>query len=228
MVPWLAAYPVRFPPVEQALHEPDGLLAAGGALTPDWLLAAYERGIFPWFGESDPILWWSPDPRLVLFPDELRVRRSLAKRLRNGGFRVTFDGAFDSVIHQCGALRESREGTWITHQVRAAYGRLHRLGYAHSIEVWQAGELVGGLYGLALGRVFFGESMFSLRPDASKIALVELSRRLQAQGFTLIDCQVRTDHLLSMGAREIDRDEFIRYLEQHAWIERAPQPWAAD
>ncbi|OHV09937.1 leucyl/phenylalanyl-tRNA--protein transferase [Kushneria phosphatilytica] len=226
MVPWLAALPIQFPPVDQALREPDGLLAAGGALTPDWLLAAYVRGIFPWFGESDPILWWSPDPRLVLFPAELRVRRSLAKRWRNGGFSVTLDCAFDSVIHHCGALRAQHEGTWITDRIRAAYSRLHRLGYAHSVEVWQSGTLAGGLYGIALGRVFFGESMFSLQPDASKIALAELTRYLQALDFTLIDCQVHTDHLVSMGAREIDRNEFIRYLEHDAWIDHPPAPWA--
>lgn len=216
MLPWLPARPIRFPPLATALDEPDGLLAAGGALTPEWLLAAYRRGIFPWFADGQPILWWSPDPRLVLFPDEIRVRRSLAKRLRNAGFHITADRDFAAVIEACATTRAAAEGTWITAPMQAAYHRLHQLGYAHSIEVWQAERLVGGLYGVALGRMFFGESMFSLERDASKVALVHLARHLQARGGGLIDCQMHTPHLVSLGARDIARADFIDYLEEYA------------
>ncbi|CAM3454746.1 leucyl/phenylalanyl-tRNA--protein transferase [Halomonas lysinitropha] len=216
MLPWLSDRSVVFPPVGSALRDPDGLLAAGGALTPEWLLAAYRRGIFPWFSDDQPILWWSPDPRMVLFPDEIRVRRSLAKRLRNAGFRVTADTAFERVVEECAAPRDGQSGTWITDEMREAYGGLHRLGAAHSLEVWQAGELVGGLYGVAMGPVFFGESMFSRQADASKIALVQLARAMAAGGGRLIDCQMHTGHLASLGARDIARSEFIGYLEQ--WL----------
>ncbi|SEK92862.1 leucyl/phenylalanyl-tRNA--protein transferase [Halomonas daqiaonensis] len=208
-----------FPPVASALCDPDGLLAVGGALTPEWLLAAYRRGIFPWFSDDQPILWWSPDPRMVLFPDEIRVRRSLAKRLRNAGFRVTANTAFERVMAECAAPRDGEPGTWITEEMREAYGRLHRLGAAHSVEVWRAGELVGGLYGLAMGPVFFGESMFSRQADASKVALVQLARAMAAGGGRLIDCQMHTEHLASLGARDIARTEFIGYLEQ--WLGNA-------
>ncbi len=216
MLPWLPAYPVRFPDLDLALDEPDGLLAAGGALTPEWLIAAYRRGIFPWFCDGQPILWWSPDPRMVLFPDELRVRRSLAKRVRNAGFRITRDQAFDRVIATCAELRNEAEGTWITTPMQAAYQRLHRLGHAHSVEIWRGNQLVGGLYGVALGRVFFGESMFSRESDASKVALVHLARHLQACGGGVIDCQMHTTHLASLGARDIARERFIDYLELYA------------
>lgn len=215
MLPWLPSRPVGFPSLDSALDEPDGLLAAGGALTPEWLLAAYQRGIFPWYSEDQPILWWSPDPRLVLFPDEIRVRRSLAKRLRNAGFRVTFDRAFAAVIAACAAVRADAEGTWITPSMQAAYHRLYQLGHAHSVEVWYEERLVGGLYGIALGRMFFGESMFSRERDASKVALVHLARHLQAQGGGLIDCQMHTPHLVSLGARDIARRDFIVYLEHY-------------
>ncbi|WP_355661554.1 leucyl/phenylalanyl-tRNA--protein transferase [Halomonas salifodinae] len=223
MLPWLAPYPVQFPPLDHALRDPDGLLAAGGALTPDWLLAAYRRGIFPWYSDDQPILWWSPDPRMVLFPEELRVRRSLAKRLRNGGFRVTRDHAFEAVIEQCATSREGREGTWITDEMRDAYCRMHARGHAHSVEVWQGDTLVGGLYGMALGRVFFGESMFSRVSDASKVALVHLCQHLQAHGGGLIDCQMHTAHLASLGARDIARETFIGYLEQY--VDQASGAW---
>lgn len=216
MLPWLPDRPVGFPPVASALRDPDGLLAAGGALTPEWLLAAYRRGIFPWFSDDQPVLWWSPDPRMVLFPDEIRVRRSLTKRLRNGGFRVTADTVFERVVAACAAPRDGQPGTWITAEMRAAYGRLHRLGAARSVEVWRAGELVGGLYGVAMGPVFFGESMFSRQADASKVALVHLARAMAAGGGRLIDCQMHTGHLASLGARDIARSEFIGYLEQ--WL----------
>jgi len=216
MLPWLPDRPVSFPPVTSALRDPDGLLAAGGALTPDWLLAAYRRGIFPWFSDDQPVLWWSPDPRMVLFPDVIRVRRSLAKRLRNGGFRVTANTAFERVVAACAAPRDGQPGTWITAEMQAAYTRLHRRGAAHSVEVWRADELAGGLYGVAMGPVFFGESMFSRQTDASKVALVHLARAMEAGGGRLIDCQMHTGHLASLGARDIARSEFIGYLEQ--WL----------
>lgn len=219
MLPWLPERPVGFPPIASALRDPDGLLAAGGALTPEWLLAAYRRGIFPWFSDDQPVLWWSPDPRMVLFPDEIRVRRSLAKRLRNGGFRVSVDTAFERVVAACAAPRDGQPGTWITVEMQAAYARLHRLGAAHSVEVWRGGELAGGLYGVAMGPVFFGESMFSRVPDASKVALVHLARAMNAGGGRLIDCQMHTGHLASLGARDIARSEFIGYLEQ--WLGEA-------
>jgi leucyl/phenylalanyl-tRNA---protein transferase len=218
MLPWLATRPVYFPPVELALTEPEGLLAAGGDLSADWLLGAYRRGIFPWYGDDQPILWWSPDPRMVLFPAELRVRRSLAKRLRNAGFRVTADHAFAAVVRACAAPRRGQPGTWITAEMRDAYDRLHRLGAAHSVEVWRDEALVGGLYGVALGPVFFGESMFARETDASKVALVHLARAMQAGGGRLIDCQLHTPHLASLGARDIARDVFIGYLEK--WLGR--------
>ncbi|MHB0776477.1 leucyl/phenylalanyl-tRNA--protein transferase [Halomonas sp. WWR20] len=225
MLPWLPAHPVQFPDVSHALDEPDGLLAAGGSLTPAWLLAAYRRGIFPWFSEGQPILWWSPDPRLVLFPQELKVRRSLAKRVRNGGFRVTFDNAFAEVMHACATIRAETDGTWITPEMEAAYCALHDKGYAHSVETWHEGRLVGGLYGISLGRIFFGESMFSLMRDASKVALVHLTRHLGAHGVELIDCQVHTTHLASLGARDIARATFIDYLERHAHQEPPTGLW---
>jgi len=216
MLPWLPDHPVGFPPVASALQAPEGLLAAGGDLTPEWLVAAYRRGIFPWFSADQPVLWWSPDPRMVLFPEEIRIRRSLAKRVRNAGFQVTADAAFARVMAACAAPREGEPGTWITAKMHAAYGRLHQLGVARSVEVWRDGDLVGGLYGVAMGPVFFGESMFSRQPDASKIALVHLARAMAASGGRLIDCQMHTAHLSSLGARDIARSTFIGYLNQ--WL----------
>lgn len=216
MIDWLAPRPVGFPPPENALQTPNGLLAAGGALTPDWLLAAYRRGIFPWFNEEDPILWWSPDPRMVLFPASLRVRRSLAKRMRNSGMTVTFDQAFESVITQCAEQRQAREGTWISSDIIRAYVALHQMGHGHSVEVWEGNTLVGGLYGILLGRVFFGESMFSIRPDSSKIALVRLVEWLsEGHDLALIDCQMHTSHLASMGACDISREHFNALLRRY-------------
>ncbi|WP_458526147.1 leucyl/phenylalanyl-tRNA--protein transferase [Onishia taeanensis] len=215
MLPWLPTSPVQFPSLDQALDEPDGLLAAGGALTPEWLIAAYRRGIFPWFCDDQPILWWSPSPRMVLFPREIRIRRSLAKRLRNAGFQVSWNTDFAAVIAACADARSADEGTWISDDMRRAYMALHALGYAHSIEVWRNGHLVGGLYGVGMGRMFFGESMFSREPDASKVALVHLARHLESLGDGLIDCQMHTSHLASMGAREIARQAFISYLDQY-------------
>jgi leucyl/phenylalanyl-tRNA--protein transferase len=224
VIPWLGR-DIAFPPLATALREPNGLLAAGGDLSPRRLLEAYRRGIFPWFSEGDPILWWSPDPRMVLAPAELKVSRSLAKTLRNKPYEVRFDTAFDAVIRACAAPREGEPGTWITAEMRAAYDRLHRLGYAHSVETWIDGELAGGLYGVAIGRMFYGESMFSRARDASKIALAHLARRLQEAGFGLIDCQMRTEHLASLGAREIPRAAFQRAVGELVDYPGRPGPW---
>ena len=205
-----------FPPISQALREPDGLLAVGGCLSSERLLAAYRQGIFPWYNEDDPILWWSPDPRLVLFPERLIVSRSLSKTLRQGRFTVTFDKAFGEVMQGCAAPRMTEGGTWLNTDMHAAYLELHRLGYAHSVEVWQQGELVGGLYGVTLGQVFFGESMFHRQTDASKVGFVTLVTQLKIWGYQLIDCQVRTAHLVSLGAEEISRQQFCKLLAQYA------------
>lgn len=202
----------RFPPVERALTEPNGLLAIGGCLDPDWLLEAYRNGIFPWFSPGQPILWWSPDPRMVLFPDRLEVSRSLDKLVRRGVYTVTIDRAFGRVIRACSEPRDADGGTWITEDMIEAYTRLHELGHAHSIEAWFEGELAGGLYGVALGRVFFGESMFFRRRDASKVAFVQLARQLRRWGFGVIDCQMSTEHLRRFGAVEIARTEFMELL----------------
>ena len=219
--------PDSFPPVEGALTEPDGLLCAGGDLSPARLLAAYRRGIFPWYSEGEPILWWSPDPRLVLLPDELRISRSLAKTLRNRGFRVSFNECFQQVIANCADAGErALEGTWISPEMHAAYAELHRMGYAHSVEVWDDDRLVGGLYGLRLGRVFFGESMFSTERDASKVALCHLVAALRTREVGLIDCQVPTAHLSSLGARLVPRAEFVARLQRDIH-ELAPGPISA-
>ncbi|HSH49751.1 MAG TPA: leucyl/phenylalanyl-tRNA--protein transferase [Halomonas sp.] len=217
MLPWLPPYPLYFPPVQEALETPDGLLAAGGDLRPERLLLAYRSGIFPWYSDDQPLLWWSPDPRMVLFPEEIRVRRSLAKRIRHGGFQLTANQAFDEVVEACAAPRADRPGTWITDDMRNAYRQLHRLGAAQSLEVWQQGRLAGGLYGIAMGPVFFGESMFSRVSDASKVALVCLARSMAAGQGRLIDCQMHTPHLASLGARDIARDTFIGYLDK--WLQ---------
>jgi leucyl/phenylalanyl-tRNA--protein transferase len=221
MIPWLTGRPA-FPAPDRALDHPPGLLAAGGALDPEWLLEAYRQGIFPWFNDGEPILWWSPDPRLVLIPTEVRISRSLAKRLRRGEFEVRIDTAFAAVTAACAAPRRHAAGTWISPDIQAAYGRMHELGYAHSIECWQHGTLVGGLYGIALGRVFYGESMFARATDASKVALVHLARLLAAHHFALIDCQMSTAHLQSMGAREITRADFSAGLAR--WTAEQPVP----
>jgi leucyl/phenylalanyl-tRNA--protein transferase len=212
MIPWLGPND-PFPEIDRALREPNGLLAAGADLSPERLLTAYRRGIFPWFGPEDPILWWSPDPRMVLFPDEFKVSRSLAKRLRRGDYEVRFDTAFEAVMRACAEPRAGQHGTWIIEEMVQAYVRLHELGYAHSVESWQDGRLVGGLYGMALGRMFFGESMFSRATDASKVALARLVERLRALEFGLIDCQMETEHLASLGARPIARSEFLNKAE---------------
>jgi leucyl/phenylalanyl-tRNA--protein transferase len=202
-----------FPPLRAALQHPNGLLAIGGDLTPQRLLDAYAHGIFPWFSPGEPVLWWSPDPRMVMFPDELKVSRSLAKRLKKNNYEVRFDTAFREVMQACStAPREGQNGTWIVPDMVDAYCRLYELGYAHSAETWIDGELVGGLYGVKLGRMFYGESMFHRVTDASKIAFVHMVRRLQQQGIGMIDCQMHTSHLASLGAREIPRDEFSHRL----------------
>jgi leucyl/phenylalanyl-tRNA---protein transferase len=199
-----------FPPVERALKDPNGLLAAGGDLSLERLLAAYRRGIFPWYSGAEPILWWSPDPRMVLRCDELKVSRSLAKSVRNKGYEVRIDTAFESVLAGCA---DRSQGTWLGRAMRKAYAALHRAGYAHSFEAWRGPELVGGLYGVAVGRMFFGESMFSRATDASKVALVALVEELRARSFPLIDCQMHTALLASLGAKEIPRRAFLRALE---------------
>ena len=197
-----------FPPLEQALEEPEGLLAAGGDLSPARLLAAYRRGIFPWYSAGQPVLWWAPDPREVLAPAEFRISRSLAKTLRNRGFEVTFDREFADVVAACAARREHSSGTWITPEMHAAYCELRARGRAHSVEVRLDGKLVGGLYGVLLGQVFFGESMFSRERDASKVALAWLVRRAVVAGLQLIDCQLPTPHLRSLGSKPMSRSEF--------------------
>jgi len=224
MIRWLAR-PDQFPPPDTALREPNGLLAAGGGLSPQWLLAAYRQGIFPWYMPGEPVLWWSPDPRMVLFPQELHVGRSLAKIMRNRAYTIRFDTAFREVILACAAPRPDAMGTWISSEVLEGYCALHQQGYAHSIETWIDGELAGGLYGVALGGVFYGESMFARRPDASKMAFAYLVPWLQQQGFALIDCQMRTHHLARFGGREIPRNEFVERLTQLVAKPRTPGLW---
>ncbi len=217
--------PCDFPPVSLALAEPNGLLAVGGELSPRCLLQAYRRGIFPWYSEEQPLLWWSPDPRMVLFPEELRISRSLRKTLRRRQFRITLDTSFARVVEACAAPRRDEEGTWITAEMMSAYCELHALGFAHSVEAWLEDELVGGLYGVALGRVFFGESMFHRRRDASKVAFASLVMQLRAWGYGLVDCQVATAHLASLGAREIPRRVFTGLLDRYCEMPGTAAPW---
>ena len=217
-----------FPPVELALREPDGLLALGGDLAPQRLLRAYRHGIFPWYSAGQPILWWSPDPRMVLRPAGLKISRSLGKTLRRNRFEITLDKAFDAVMTGCAEPRADSEGTWITPEMRHAYGQLHAAGYAHSVEAWQEDQLVGGLYGVALGRVFFGESMFARVADASKVAFAHLVRQLARWRFGLIDCQVYTGHLASLGAEPLARAAFVEELDQLADRNPAPLEWRLD
>lgn len=241
MIPWLDSDDA-FPPVERALEHPNGLLCAGADLSLPRLLDAYGRGIFPWYSDDEPVLWWSPDPRMVLFTDQLKVSRSLGKSIRNKGFEVRIDSAFSAVLEGCAARRpavpnpdadaatigEPGTDTWLGAPMRAAYEALHRAGYAHSFETWRDGSLVGGLYGVALGRMFFGESMFSLTPDASKVALVALVETLRVRRVPLIDCQVRTPLLAALGAREIPRRDFLRQLAALVHYAQPPQPWHMD
>jgi len=228
MIPWLGK-DLAFPAVETALTEPNGLLAAGGDLSPQRILAAYRQGIFPWFSPGEPILWWSPDPRMVLPPGEMKISRSLARVLRAGGYEVRLDTAFAEVIGGCAVMpRQGQTGTWITGEMRAAYTRLHELGYAHSVEVFMDGLLAGGLYGIALGRAFYGESMFSRRSDVSKIALAHLCEHLKREEFGIIDCQMETAHLASLGARTIPRREFVAALDRLTVMGPVPGRWPAD
>lgn len=212
---WLSSDdpPDAFPPVETALREPDGLLAAGGDLSPERLLAAYRRGIFPWYDDGQPLLWWSPDPRCVFRQGDLQTSRRLRRELRRSTAEVRFNTAFEDVIRACAGPRRYEQGTWITADMITAYAHLHRAGWAHSIEVWQDDRLVGGLYGLVIGRALFGESMFSGRSNASKIALLALDRMLADGTLGIVDCQVQSAHLLSLGAAVIPRREFMQLLD---------------
>lgn len=214
-----------FPDVSLALDEPNGLLAVGGCLSNRRLLNAYRRGIFPWYGEGEPILWWSPDPRLVLFPERLNVSRSLRKTLKSGVFRFSFDTCFERVIDACAMPRAYADGTWISPAIKRAFCQLHEADFAHSFEAWQGEELVGGLYGLALGQVFFGESMFHTTSNASKAAFAFAVDCLEAWGYPLIDCQVYTEHLASLGAEEIPREQFIRLLDEYCELAPATSAW---
>jgi leucyl/phenylalanyl-tRNA--protein transferase len=218
---------VAFP--DPARAEPDGLLAVGGDLRPERLLSAYALGIFPWFDATSPILWWSPDPRLVLEPQRLHVSRSLGRTIRRGRYRVTADTAFERVIRRCAATaRPGQRGTWITDEMVEAYLRLHRLGFAHAFEAWDGDALAGGLYGVSLGAAFFGESMFADRPDASKVALVRAVEWLSSRGVTLVDCQVRTEHLVSLGAHEVQRRTFLARLARALEAPTLRGPWRLD
>lgn len=226
MIPWLGPND-PFPPIGEALDDPEGLLAAGGSLDARRLIEAYRQGIFPWSSEGQPLLWWSPDPRMVLFTDEFKVSRSLRKRLRDGRFEIRVDTAFDEVMDACAEPRDGQAGTWITESMQRAYGRLHRMGYAHSVEAWREERLVGGLYGVALGRVFFGESMFARETDASKVALAHLVALATEQGVPIIDCQQQTAHLASLGARPIPREEFAGLLRELIHSTSPPSGWRA-
>ena len=211
----------NFPPLDKALEEPNGLIAVGGCLSPERIINAYRHGIFPWFNPGEPILWWSPEPRSVLFPDHLYISRSLAKTLRKQLFQIRYD----TVIEACAEPRDVRGGTWITKEMKKAYQHLHELGVAHSFEAWQNERLVGGLYGIGIGQVFFGESMFHRVTDASKVAFAHLVKQLAAWGYQLIDCQVCSDHLLSLGAEEIPRSVFIDRLDQFCHLAPAADAW---
>jgi leucyl/phenylalanyl-tRNA--protein transferase len=223
-LPWLDEENIAFPDPALALTTPNGLLAAGGDLRPERLIEAYRLGIFPWYSDEQPPLWWSPDPRMVLFPTEMHVSRSLRKVIRHGMFTITSDRAFGDVLSGCAAPRPGSDGTWLSTEMQEAYLQLHRLGHAHSIEVWRDGILVGGLYGIALDRIFYGESMFSRVSNASKAAMAFLAEALATAGYQVIDCQVTNPHLASLGARLISRASFFRYLPESANISR-PAHW---
>ncbi len=214
-----------FPPTQKALKDPNGLLAVGGCLSTTRLLNAYRHGIFPWYSDDEPILWWSPDPRLVLFPEQLNVSQSLRKTLKKQKYTVTIDQAFTQVIRACAQPRQAESGTWITDDIENAYSDLHELGVAHSAEAWLDGVLVGGLYGVAIGQVFFGESMFHTATDASKVAFATLVAKLKSWDYKLIDCQVHSAHLASLGAVEIDRTEFNHLIKQYGEQPVNPLAW---
>lgn len=228
-ITWLSASdpPSAFPDVENSLTEPDGLLAAGGDLSVERLLAAYARGIFPWYEEGQPILWWSPDPRCVLWPANLHISRRLRQQMRNSTAELRFNCSFSNVVRECAGERRSQQGTWITDEMIAAYEQLHDDGWAHSIEIWDNDDLVGGLYGICIGKVFFGESMFSKMPNSSKMAMLGLASHMQSSGLELIDCQVVSRHLMTLGAQVITRSEFTDFLAS-ACNSQAPQhDWPA-
>lgn len=225
VLPWLTANPEAFPPIDRALRHPNGLLALGGDLSLPRLIAAYRRGIFPWYEEPEPILWWSPDPRAVVFPAEIHLSASLRKLRRRTAWRLSADTAFGDVISACAEPRRLGGGTWIGPAMREAYCALHEAGFAHSIEVWQEQRLVGGLYGVALGRIFFGESMFARSDNASKLAFAELALQLGRWGFALIDCQQDTEHMRHFGARCIARRRFRDILTAHVDLPGPPSPW---
>lgn len=227
MIPWLET-DTPFPPVESALAEPNGLLAAGADLSPERLLAAYRIGVFPWFGPREPVFWWSPDPRMVLVPDEFKRTRSLVRRLKRRDYEIRVDTAFEAVMRACAEPRPGQQGTWIVEPMVRAYVRLHGLGYAHSFETWQNGRLVAGLYGIAIGRMFYGESMFTRISDGSKLAFAHLVAQLKRWDFGLIDCQMETAHLASLGARAIPRVEFMARLQKLINLEHVPGPWCLD
>jgi leucyl/phenylalanyl-tRNA--protein transferase len=227
MIPWLGSSD-PFPPPSRALREPNGLLAAGGDLAVPRLLDAYRQGIFPWYSEGEPVLWWSPDPRMVLIPGRLAVSRSLRKRLRRRDYEVRTDTCFRDVMLACAEPRPGQGGTWISREMMEAYVALHQAGYAHSVESWADGALAGGLYGVSIGRVFFGESMFTRRSDASKVALVRLVRQLERWSFGMIDCQMSTPHLQSLGAQEIARPRFMRALQELVNYPTQKGPWRFD
>lgn len=227
MIPWLTPES-PFPPLDTARTQPNGLLAVGGDLSPQRLIEAYRCGIFPWFNEGEPVLWWSPDPRLVLFPGELKISRSLGKALKKGNYEIRFDTAFTRVMQECAAPRNGHPGTWIHEEMISSYTALHEMGMAHSVETWIDGELLGGLYGVAQGKMFYGESMFSRVSDASKIALVHLVRQLERRGFKMIDCQMKTAHLVSFGAREISRKEFSQRLKELINYPERVEKWCFD
>ena len=224
-LPWLKDSDFVFPEADSALQEPNGLLAAGGSLAPERLIEAYSKGIFPWFEEDQPILWWTPDPRMVLFPEELHISRSLSRAMKKSTLELTSDQAFDKVMLACAGRRPYSSGTWITNEMIDAYCALHTMGVAHSIEAWDEGTLVGGLYGLAIGEVFFGESMFSHQDNASKIAFASTVQKLGRLGYQLIDCQVSSEFLASFGAREVPRKDFIIMLPQSADYGRNKAHW---
>ncbi len=215
----------KFPLVESALIDPDGLLAIGGCLSAVRLMNAYQKGIFPWYSPGEPILWWSPNPRLVLFPEKLKISRSLGKTIRKGRFKITFDQAFTQVMQYCAEPRSKEIGTWITEDILLAYAQLHQQGIAHSIEAWQDEKLVGGLYGVAIGQVFFGESMFHRAADASKVSFCHLIEKLSDWNYQLIDCQVHTQHLISLGAEEINRQDFSSLLQCYGFTQPNNKAW---
>ena len=217
-----------FPPVNLSLSEPNGLLAAGGDLSPKRLINAYRQGVFPWYNDDQPILWWSPNPRAVLFPDQFKISRSLRKKIRQKRFQITMDRCFEDVLIHCALPRKGEDGTWITDEMHQAYLHLHKIGVAHSVEAWQDHVLVGGLYGLGIGQVFFGESMFSRASNASKVAFSYLVKQLGRWDYKLIDCQVSSEHLGSLGAVDIPREQFIEYLEKYVDRPGHEPPWRID